>query len=637
MSKQHDLLTREFSQDRLHQGYWPATVASACLSGFAFIAWATYFWARHDLSWTQSSQDILQTFRLIGAAVALAYVFVSIRFEATIRPHSVNWISILVVLSSSILTSLIVGSFEVSPQHAFDFAMGSRIGTAILIVTLIAYCALNLPIWRITLVFLAPAMCLVRYTYSTGEAGLVTNVSFVNYLFAVHLIGIVLYEFRRRQEFELFKQRKITAETLQNLAKSEAREKQLSAAKTRLIGSVSHDLRQPLNSLALYNNLLKSKFGGDQNATLNSIAERVQECVAAMEGNLSRLQDIARLQASATLVETAPVSLVHSLQSVQSVFQPIADAADVRLVVRIPVGSDIILNTHSERLFEILANLLSNAIKFSSGQSERNGWVLVTTKKHQAADGSGALQIIVRDNGLGIAPENQARIFDEYVQLNNPERQSLKGYGLGLSVVRELADSLSNHSVTLKSRLGSGARFTIAIPTVTADQAAKMRIESQSRTPNSSENDSPAGAISNINSKAAISKLGAPAPLQAASVLLVEDDEPLRAALSAQLTYLGAEVRAYPSARHALAATANDTEPPTCIISDYWLPAPFDGLQTIAKLRDQFEECVPALLISAASDIDPKYLEGTPNLEFALKPVSANTLLSYVKKHHRLE
>jgi two-component system, sensor histidine kinase len=111
----------------------------------------------------------------------------------------------------------------------------------------------------------------------------------------------------------------------------------------------------------------------------------------------------------------------------------------------------------------------------------------------------------------------------------------------------------------------------------------------------------------------------------------------LRSALTAQLQDLGASVRAYPSAKHALAATANDTESPTCIISDYWLPEPYDGLQTIAKLREQFEENVPALLISAASDIDPARLQSIPNLEFALKPVSANTLLSYVKKHDRLE
>ena len=236
------------------------------------------------------------------------------------------------------------------------------------------------------------------------------------------------------------------------------------------------------------------------------------------------------------------------------------------------------------------------------------------------------MQIIVRDNGLGIAAEHHTRIFDEYVQLNNPERQSSKGYGLGLSVVRELTESLPGHRLTLLSRPGHGARFTLAVPVANESQIQAASLTS-----------SPMPASSNLLEKNFSQGKSLPDALIGATIILVEDDENLRAAITAQLQDLGAKVRPYPSAKHALAATANDTESPTCIISDYWLPEPFDGLQTIAKLREQFGEIVPALLISAASDIDPKHLESLPNLEFALKPVSANTLLSYVKKHHRLK
>jgi signal transduction histidine kinase len=251
MSNREDALSQEFSQDRLNQGYWPAVVASACLGGFAFIAWATFFWARHDLNWRQSSQDILQTFRLLGSAVAFAYVLISIKFESILHRHLLNWISVVLIISSSMLTALVVGAFSITSKHLFDQAVGTRIGTAVLLTTLIAYGVLNLPIWRITLALTVPALSLVGYIYKSGDTGLVSNVSFINYLIGVHLSGVVLYEFRRRQEFELFKQRKITSETLHNLAQSEAREKQLSAAKTRLIGSVSHDLRQPLNLEAI--------------------------------------------------------------------------------------------------------------------------------------------------------------------------------------------------------------------------------------------------------------------------------------------------------------------------------------------------------------------------------------------------
>ena len=494
-------------------------------------------------------------------------------------------------------------------------------GTAVLIVTLITYSVLNIPIWRITSLFTVPALCIVFFNFKGGDPGFVANVSFINYLIVVHLSGIVLYEYRRRQDFELFKQSKKTAEALHNLGISEAREKEMSAAKTRLIGSVSHDLRQPLNSLALYNNLLKSKFGGAQNSALNSIAERVQECVAAMEGNLTRLQDIAQLQARTIEIDLAPTPLMDSLGPIQTVFQPIAEAAKVRLVVRVDSNADVILNTHSERLFEILANLLSNAVKFASLANREEPWVLVRTKTIRHEGVVTAIQIIVRDNGPGIAAENHERIFDEYVQLNNPERQSSKGYGLGLSVVRELRDSLFGHELSLQSRLGHGARFSLSIPVATVAQIEAANLE---QTSNLSDKKSLPGVRNRREVDVNV--------LAAANILLIEDDESLRCALTAQLQNLGAKVRAYPSAKHALAATANDIESPTCIISDYWLPEPFDGLQTIAKLREQFDDTVPALLISAASDIDPKRLETQPNLEFALKPVSVETLLSYVSK-----
>jgi signal transduction histidine kinase len=477
----------------------------------------------------------------------------------------------------------------------------------------------------INLMILSPPTVIVL-TYNFKFLTSMESTSFVTYFIISHMVGMVFSRFRLKKDVELFVKTRDLELALKTLSISEAREKEISAAKTRLIGSVSHDLRQPLNSLALYNNLLKSKFGGEQNTALNSIAERVQECVSAMEGNLTRLQDIAQLQARTIKVELVPTSLQESLRSVHTVFQPIAEVAKVRLEVRSALGTDSILLTHPERLFEILANLLSNAIKFSTVQNQRQPWVLVRAKRITRQNDSDWVQIIVRDNGLGIAAEHHTRIFDEYVQLNNPERQSSKGYGLGLSVVRELTESLPGHQLTLLSRPGHGARFSLAVPVADQGQIQAASLTRSLMSPGSGpqeKNFSQAHSLSD--------------PLIGTTILVVEDDENLRAAITAQLQELGAKVRPYPSTKHALAATANDTESPTCIISDYWLPEPFDGLQTIAKLREQFGETVPALLISAATDIDPKRLESLPNLEFALKPVSANTLLSYVKKHHRLK
>jgi signal transduction histidine kinase/CheY-like chemotaxis protein len=618
------LKSPEFRLANQNQGLNLVRLAAAIMGLFAFIAFIAVALIQKKGAWTSSFEDSRQIARLGIAIFSALFLGWAAKFETFAAPRY-EALSIFVWSTLTLGLSLILtAQFKMSLEGIPDEVPHGRYAAAVIMITIVVYMLGSIPLGR-TILILAPVTILVL-AYNFKFLSSVEASSFGTYFVIAHVIGITFSQFKFKRDVELFVKNRDLDLALESIRRSEAREKEISAAKTRLIGSVSHDLRQPLNSLALYNNLLKSKFGGAQNAALNSIAERVQECVAAMEGNLTRLQDIAQLQARTIDVVRAPTPLHECLRTIQTVFQPIAEAAKVRLVVRVETNSDVILNTHSERLFEILANLLSNAVKFSSMANLREPWVLVRTKTVRRQGRLDAVQIIVRDNGLGIALENHERIFDEYVQLNNPERQSSKGYGLGLSVVRELSNSLPGHGLRLVSQLGYGARFSLSIPVASGDQieAAKTQVSATQTTKVLTERNYVAGDF-------------APNSLSRANIVLVEDDESLRAALIAQLKDLGATVRAYPSTKHALAATANDTESPTCIISDYWLPEPFDGLQTIAKLREQFDEIVPALLISAASDIDPKRLESLPKLEFALKPVSANTLLSYVTKHHRLE
>jgi signal transduction histidine kinase/CheY-like chemotaxis protein len=611
----------DFNQDRLSRGYWPTVVASACLGLFALLAWIIFFWSQHHKSWASSSGDQVQTIRVIGTAIAFTYFSISIKFETFVRKHAQLWSTLLLILASGVLSAITIFAFELAGNDSFTESSGARMGTAILIVTLVTYCSSNLSVWVIALSYVFPASCVVFYNGFQQEAGFVANVSFVHYFATVNVTGFILYFHRKRQDLALFKQRRKTAEVLTDLEKSESRERENSAAKTRLIAAVSHDLRQPLNSLGLYNNLLKTRFGGESNLALNAITEKVEECVSAMEGNLTRLQELAQLQSRANSVPLAPCSLAGIFTSLQAVFQPIADAAGVRFIVRFSDLHGSSLVTNSERLFEILANLLSNAIKFSKPIETRKPWVLLRASRERNDDSKGDLRIDVIDNGPGIHKDFHEKIFDEYVQLGNPQRQSSLGYGLGLSVVKELCNAMTGHRIALRSDLNRGARFSIFVPTALIDSDP-----SRNRPPQfadeSKARQHPRHFADPNSSK-----------LKGTSVVLVEDDEFLRRAISAQLEEDGAQVRSFPSARHAMAATANDVDAPTCLISDYWLPEPNDGIKTIELLRVQFGATLPALLISATSDLDPKKISEVPNLVFALKPVSAATLVSFIQKH----
>ena len=618
------LKSAEFRLANQAQGFNLVKLAAVTMGLFALIAFLAFAVMQKKGGWASNFDDSRQLARFGIVFFSTVFLAWSIKYEAFAAPRY-EALSIFVWSALTLgLTLILLAQFKISLEASSEELPHSRYAAAVILITMVVYMLGSISL-GVTILILAPVTVLIL-VYNFKFLSSVEASSFGTYFIVTHGIGITVSQFKFKRDVELFVKNRDLDLALQSIKRSEAREREISAAKTRLIGSVSHDLRQPLNSLALYNNLLKSKFGGDQNVALNSIAERVQECVAAMEGNLTRLQDIAHLQTRKIAVALAPTPLRKSLGTIQTVFKPIAEAVNVRLDVKVDSNSEVLLDTHSERLFEILANLLSNAVKFSSQGNRLHPWVLVRTKKIYCQGEVSSVQIIVLDNGIGIAPEHHKCIFDEYVQLNNPERQSSKGYGLGLSVVRELTDSLPGHKLELRSRSGHGARFTLSIPVATKNQLENANIETVS-----------------ILSRAEIGardfdRIGLDSKrLSAADVILIEDDESLRSALTAQLQELGAKVRAYPSAKHALAATANDIESPTCIISDYWLPEPFDGLQTIVKLREQFGEVVPALLISAASDIEPKRLESLPNLEFALKPVSANTLLSYVGKQHRLE
>jgi signal transduction histidine kinase len=614
------LKSQEFEFANRNEGFDLLRLGAMLMGIFALLAFITVATAQNHGSFASNWNDTRQLARIGMFALVVIFILWSIKYENFAAEKYRTVSTIVWFLLNLGLTILVLAHFNLALRAGTPEAPHGRYGAAVLMVTLVIYMLGSLGATMV-LVLIAPATIAIL-TYNYMFLSSVDSISFAIYFLIAHIIGITFNQYKFKRDVELFLKNRHLDAALFSLKTSEAREKEISAAKTRLIASVSHDLRQPLNSLALYNNLLKSKFGGQQNSGLNSIAERVQECVAAMEGNLTRLQDIAQLQARANLVELRPSSLADTLRSIKTVFQPIADHAKVRLLVRADHPVDIILHSHQERLFEILANLLSNAIKFSSFADQRKPWVLVRARTKISSEGLSSVEIMVKDNGLGIAPEHHEHIFDEYIQLNNPERQSAKGYGLGLSVVRELTNSLPGHSLKLHSRLGQGANFILTTPRLNEVQTKGTEASQYCPT-------------SMYTSRLAIASLAdnATGSIANANIVLIEDDHSLRAALTAQLQELGGEVRAYPSAKHALAATANDIVPPTCIISDYWLPEPFDGLQTIARLRENFGESVPALLISAASDIDPLRIEKVPHLEFALKPVSATTLCNFIGKH----
>lgn len=218
-------------------------------------------------------------------------------------------------------------------------------------------------------------------------------------------------------------------------------------ARSRFFAAASHDLRQPLQALGLF----VARLGRDAHDTpLRAQVDQVVHSVRNLRNLLDTLLDYSRLSGQVYRIDEKPVRSIHLFAQVIEEFA--ATAADKGLVLRHRIA-DCWLLTDRALLHRILLNLVGNAIRHT-----HSGAILLACRR-QASHA----RIEVWDTGPGIPPEHQAAIFEELVQLDNPERDSAKGLGLGLSIVRRTADLLK-HPVGLCSRPGLGSRFSVTVP-----------------------------------------------------------------------------------------------------------------------------------------------------------------------------
>src|SRR5271170_1696551 len=247
-------------------------------------------------------------------------------------------------------------------------------------------------------------------------------------------------------------ERRSTADAL-SAAKRQA--ESASTAKSRFLAAASHDLRQPLQTLALLQALLAKKVTGEKEQKL---VGRIDEALGAMTSMLNTLLDINQIEVGAVKVEAAEFPVSDILDRLRGELTYHAQSAGLALNVmpcRLSIRSD-------RRLLEqMVRNLLSNALKYT-----QRGRVLVGCRRRP-----GKLRIEIWDTGLGIPTSELEAIFEEYHQVDNPARQRSRGLGLGLSIVKSLGDLLG-HQIRVRSLPGKGSVFSIEVSMASGDEAA---------------------------------------------------------------------------------------------------------------------------------------------------------------------
>lgn len=231
------------------------------------------------------------------------------------------------------------------------------------------------------------------------------------------------------------------------LRKEKEEAEQAARARSRFFAAASHDLRQPAQALGLFVTRL------ERDARRSSLLPRVRQLaqsVRTLQGLLDTLLDYSRLSGQVYRIDIRPVRASAVIAAIHTEYM--AAAADRGIELRRHVA-DGWLMTDAALLHRILINLVSNAIRHT-----REGGVLLACRR-----GKTHARIEVWDTGPGIPPEQQDAVFEELVQLDNPERDASKGLGLGLAIVRRTA-ALLGHPVVLRSRPGHGSCFSITIP-----------------------------------------------------------------------------------------------------------------------------------------------------------------------------
>ena len=218
-------------------------------------------------------------------------------------------------------------------------------------------------------------------------------------------------------------------------------------AKDRFLSAISHDLRQPLQSMDLALEGLRRHALPAQTRELAQLQADMHTLTDVLDGLLL----MSQLDAGALQAQSAPCPLQELFAEMLAAQADNARGAGVTLHAR---AGTLAAYTDPGMLAGLLARLLDNAIK----ASPRGGRVLLAARRH----GTG-IRIEVRDGGIGIAPIHQPRVFDEFFQVGNPERDRRKGFGLGLPIVSRLAALLGTR-VELRSRLHAGSCFWLVLP-----------------------------------------------------------------------------------------------------------------------------------------------------------------------------
>jgi len=226
--------------------------------------------------------------------------------------------------------------------------------------------------------------------------------------------------------------------------------------KSRFLSNMSHEFRTPVNSIQALARMLLERTDGELTAEQERQVHFIRKAADALAELVGDLLDLAKVEAGKIDVRPTDFDVEHLFGALRGMLRPLLVNESVALVFAEP-DVPITLHTDEAKVSQILRNFVSNALKFTERGEVRVG-------AHLLAD-EGAIAFTVADTGIGIAADDQERIFHEFTQIDSPIQRRVQGTGLGLPLCRKLAELLGGR-VTIASTPGVGSVFTATVPVV---------------------------------------------------------------------------------------------------------------------------------------------------------------------------
>jgi signal transduction histidine kinase len=239
------------------------------------------------------------------------------------------------------------------------------------------------------------------------------------------------------------------------------KEAELAVAKGRsdhLIAALAHDIRTPLNAMALTLTLMEMKQGDRLDAEDREDLASMRAGITAVLDLHGGILDHFKLTSGQITLNATTFPLDGAIDHFVRVVQSLASYKGIAIVKDLAVGATV--RTDRAMLQQVVGNLLSNAIRYTV-----RGSISVRSRLE-----SGGTRVEVEDTGIGMTPEDQARIFEEFFQVDGTHRATGEGYGLGLAVAKRMA-ALMGGDLSVSSELGKGSTFTLTLPSALLTRA----------------------------------------------------------------------------------------------------------------------------------------------------------------------